>query len=96
LRMKGFSLKWYNWIESFATVVVWVSKSMMTLDTIYKQKKGLCQGYPISPILFNIVVDMLALLIKRAKDDGQLGGVWMMACRFYNMQMITLSLWTTT
>jgi hypothetical protein len=26
-------------------------------------------------MLFNIVVDMLAILIERAKDDGQVGGL---------------------
>ena len=26
------------------------------------------------PVLFNIVADMLAILIKRAKDDGQISG----------------------
>lgn len=29
----------------------------------------------MSPILFNIVADMLSVLIKRAKDDGQIKGV---------------------
>ena len=29
----------------------------------------------MSPVLFNIVADMLAILIKRAKDDGQISGV---------------------
>jgi hypothetical protein len=29
----------------------------------------------MSPILFNIVSDMLALLINRAKADGQIRGV---------------------
>ena len=29
----------------------------------------------MSPILFNIIADMLALIIKRAKDDGQIRGV---------------------
>ena len=37
--------------------------------------KGLRQGDPLSPILFNIVVDMLAILINRAKDEGQVTGV---------------------
>ena len=29
----------------------------------------------MSPILFNIVVDMLIILIGRAKDAGQVGGL---------------------
>ena len=41
----------------------------------FQTKRGLLQGDPMSPILFNIVADMLALIIKRAKDDGQIRGV---------------------
>lgn len=29
----------------------------------------------MSPILFNIVTDMLAVLIKRAKDDGKISDI---------------------
>ena len=41
----------------------------------FQTKKGLRQGDPLSPMLFNIVVDMLAILIERAKNDGQIAGV---------------------
>jgi hypothetical protein len=41
----------------------------------FQTKRGLKQGDPMSPILFNIVADMLALLINRAKADGQIRGV---------------------
>jgi hypothetical protein len=41
----------------------------------FQTKKGLRQDNPLSPLLFNIVVDMLALLIKRAKTEGQIDGV---------------------
>ena len=41
----------------------------------FQTKKGLRQGDSVSPMLFNIVVDMLALMIERAKDDGQIDGV---------------------
>src|SRR5438128_11760316 len=45
------------------------------IGNFFQTKKGFRQGDPLSPILFNIVVDMLAVLIKRAKVDGQLEGV---------------------
>ena len=48
---------------------------MMRSDLTFKRKKGLRQGDPLSPILFNIVADMLAILIKRAKADNQISGI---------------------
>jgi hypothetical protein len=47
---------------------------MMLVDT-FRQKKVLRQGDPLSPILLNIVEDMLAIMTERAKVDGQIKGV---------------------
>ena len=41
----------------------------------FQTKKGLRQGDSVSPMLFNIVADMLAVMIERAKVDGQIDGV---------------------
>ena len=41
----------------------------------FQTKNGLRQGDPLSPILFNIVADMLTIMIERAKTDGQIEGV---------------------
>jgi hypothetical protein len=73
--MKGFSAKWISWIKSF---VMGESVAVNVNDDVghfFQTKKGLQQGDPLSPILFNIVTDMLAILIKRAKEEGQISGI---------------------
>jgi hypothetical protein len=41
----------------------------------FQTKKGLRQEDPLSPLLFNLVADMLDLLISRVKEDGQINGL---------------------
>ena len=75
LRMKGFAPEWCKLIEQF---VQGGSVGIRVNDDIghfFQTRKGLRQGDPLSPMLFNIVVDMLAILIARAKEDGQVGGL---------------------
>ena len=75
LRMKGFSEKWCRWVDHFIQGGNVNLKVNDQLGRYFQTRKGLRQGDPLSPILFNIVVDMLAILIARAKDDGQVEGV---------------------
>jgi hypothetical protein len=70
LRMKRFRDKWCQWIKAFIQgghveikVNDWVRKNFQTF-------KGLWQGDPLSPILFTIVLDVLAMFINRAKNEG--------------------------
>jgi hypothetical protein len=75
LRMKGFDPKWCEWIQNFiakGSVGIRVNND---IGHYFQTKKGLRQGDPLSPILFNIVADMLAILINRAKEDGQVSGL---------------------
>jgi retron-type reverse transcriptase len=45
------------------------------LGHFFQTKKGLRQGDPLSPILFNLVADMLAVLIERSKGMGFFDGL---------------------
>jgi hypothetical protein len=75
LRMKGFNEIWCNRIKQY---VQGGSVGIRVNDDIghnFQTRKGLRQGDPLSPILFNIVADMLAILIARAKEAGQIGGL---------------------
>jgi hypothetical protein len=73
LRMKGFSPIWCNWIDQ---IVRGSSVNIKVNDDVghfFQTKKGVKQGDPLSPILFNLVTDMLATLIFRAKSNGKSG-----------------------
>jgi hypothetical protein len=75
LKMKCFSAKWISWIKSFikgSSVRVNVDDDV---GHFFQTRNVLRQGNPLSPILFNIVIDMLAVLIKRTEDEGQISGI---------------------
>jgi hypothetical protein len=75
LRMKGFAPEWCELIAQFfqgGSVGVKVNND---IGHYFQTRKGLRQGNPLSPMLFNIVADVLAILIARAKEDGQVGGL---------------------
>ena len=73
--MKGFSPEWCALINSFVSGGSVAIKVNDDTGKYFQTKKGLRQGDPLSPILFNIVADMLAILIERAKSEGQIEGV---------------------
>ena len=67
LRMKGFDEAWRRQVESFTQKGSVGIKVNDDIGHYLQTHKGLRQGDPMSPILFNIVVDMLAILIGRAR-----------------------------
>jgi hypothetical protein len=72
LRLKGFSPKCFdNDFVSRGSVVIRVNDDT---GRYFQIRKGLCQGDPLSAMLFNIVADILAISIKRAKFDGPIEG----------------------
>jgi hypothetical protein len=97
--MKGFDPKWCAWIQRYiekGSVGIRVNDD---IGHYFQTKKGLRQGDPLSPILFNIVADMLAIIIDRAKQDDQVSGLIPHLVEggflFCNMRMILSYLWNT-
>ena len=75
LRMKGFSEQWRAMIHSFVSGGSVAIKVNDDVGHYFQTKKGLRQGDLVSPMRFNIVADMLAVMIEGAKVDGQIDGV---------------------
>jgi hypothetical protein len=75
LRMKGFNPKWCKLIQEFISRGSVGIKVNDDIGHYFQTRKGLRQGDPLSPILFNIIADMLAIMINRAKQDGQVSGL---------------------
>jgi hypothetical protein len=75
LRMKGFDPKWCQWIHNFVSRGSVGIRVNDDIGRYFQTRKGLRQGDPLSPTLFNIVADMLAIIISRAKEDGQVDGL---------------------
>jgi hypothetical protein len=60
--MKGFSSKWCAWVQSIVSGGHAEIKTNDEVGPFFTTHKGFRQGDPLSPILFNIVVDLLAIL----------------------------------
>jgi hypothetical protein len=70
--MKGFSPIWCNWVQTFVKGGNVGIKVNDQLGPYFQTKKGLRQDDQLSPVLFNIVADMLAIIIARAIEDDQI------------------------
>jgi hypothetical protein len=97
LRKRGFGGKWLNWIRSIlfrGSVGVIINNEE---GEFFQTGKGLRQGDPLSPLLFNLVVDVLSRMLQKAANVELIRGlgvtwyqgVWSVC----NTQMTQSSLW---
>ncbi|CAL5358449.1 unnamed protein product [Camellia sinensis] len=70
----GFGAKWVSWIKecvTSASISILVNGSP---TSEFKPQRGLRQGDPLSPFLFNVVAEGLNILLERAKQLGLIKG----------------------
>ena len=70
LKMKGFPDRFIEWVRKSVEngkVAIMVNDH---IGNYFPTMKGLRQGDPFSPILFNISVDVVSVLVERAKSCG--------------------------
>jgi hypothetical protein len=81
----GFSLQYYGQ-EIFSHKINDLIFSIITsgkvniklndkLGTYFKTKRGVRQGDPLFPILFNLTVDSMSSLVKNAQENGLIRGL---------------------
>jgi hypothetical protein len=63
------------WIQNFVSCGSVGIRVNEDIGHYFQTHKRLRQGDPLSQISFNIVGDMLAILIQRAKEDGIVAGL---------------------
>jgi hypothetical protein len=72
---KGFPLKWISWVMS----IVRDGKVCINVNgersPFFKTFRGLRQGDPLSPLLFNMVADALGVMLNKAVNKGHITGV---------------------
>jgi hypothetical protein len=75
MQKKGFSEQWIEWVLKAVRGGRIAVNLNGELGKYFRSYKGLRQGDPLSPHLFNLVADGLAAILKRAAERGVLEGV---------------------
>jgi hypothetical protein len=71
---RGFSNKWIDWMKNLVMGGSIGVKLTGEESSYFKPGKGLRQGDPISPLLFNLVCDVLTTMLVKAEKGGLIKG----------------------
>jgi hypothetical protein len=66
---KEFSLRWVEWVMQA------VQGGKVSINVNGEQGASFRQGDPLSPLLFNLVVDTLGAMFEAAKEKGRIVGL---------------------
>jgi hypothetical protein len=75
LHRAGFNLATIEWIMSYVSSVSYAVMINGELFAFFNRDKGLRWGFPLSPLLFILVMNSLSLLLKREQSTGNLIGI---------------------
>ena len=75
LEKRGFDEKWCTWINQVVTGGTVSVKMNNKIGPYIKSYKGVRQGDPLSPILFNFVADCLTRMVHKAQENGLVTGL---------------------
>lgn len=75
MRGKEFPEKWINWVMQTVKGGQVCVNINGTRGPYFKTMRGLRQGDPLSPLLFNLVADSLSVLMEKAVDKNLITGV---------------------
>jgi hypothetical protein len=75
LEMKGFPPIWNDWMLKAVRGGRVAIKVNDEVGPYFSTYQGLRQGDPLSPILFDLTADVLAILVKRAVEQGLIAGL---------------------
>jgi hypothetical protein len=71
----GFGIQMTNWIMSCVTSSSFVVLLNGEVTKFFRSGRGLRQGFPLSPLLFILVMEGLSLLMKSSIGEGNLSGI---------------------
>jgi Reverse transcriptase (RNA-dependent DNA polymerase) len=72
---RGFGMVWSNWIENLLVGAKTCVNFNGNLTQYFQCKRGIRQGDPLSPFLFDLVIDTLCQLLIRGNELGLLNGL---------------------
>jgi len=75
LKAWGFSETWCDWIQQVVTGGTVCVKLNNKEGPYFVSYKGVRQGDPLSPLLFNFAADCLARMVRQAQNNGLLCGL---------------------
>ena len=71
----GFDQRWQGWIfQCILSASISVLVNRAPTDRFW-MAKGLRQGYPLSPLLFNLVGETFSQMLRKAEDIGLFEGI---------------------